>query len=456
MRIVIRSVIGALIGALVSPVLLGHVGARKGDAALYTETELAAIYSHSPLGSPPPDPTNEFAENRAAARLGQFLFFDRALSADDRVACATCHQPARAFADGRRLAKGLAVGTRNTPTVLNSAFDQWFFWDGRTDSSWSQALKPFENPREAGSDRLYILHLVADYPALRSAYRQVFGPLPELRDRERFPLHARPDEDPHLPVAQAWARMSLADRTAVDRAFSNLGKAIEAYERELVDGGSAFDRYVSGLKSGDLADQRAISPAAKRGLRLFVGSAHCELCHSGPTFSDGQFHNLGLPLLPGEVADAGRALGIREVLADPFNGRGEFSDARRGASDDRLAFLPSPASELGAFKTPSLRDVALTAPYMHDGRFATLRQVLDFYAEGEAASHGRLTGERERTADLVPHLNESQKGDLIAFLKTLTGKPPPAHLTRPPGWGCVSRVRRARRAMPHCHGSAAP
>lgn len=426
----------AAVAAVAAALLAATAGeaapASKGDRALYTPAELAAIYRHSPLGPLPPGRTDDVANNPRAAAFGQFLFFYTGFSADGRVSCATCHQPQRAFTDGRALAKGLAVETRNTPTVLDAAFNQWFFWDGRTDSLWSQALQPFENPGEFGGDRLHIVHVIAGDPALRQAYREVFGPLPPLADGRRFPAHARPDPDPRAPLAQAWAAMAPADRTAVNRVFSNLGKAIEAYERKLVSRDSPFDRYVAGLRTGDPAAESALSPAAKRGLKLFVGAANCDLCHSGPDFTDGQFHNLGLPLLPAETADTGRAAGIRLLQADPFNGTGPFSDDPKGEAKDRIAFLPAPDSQLGAFKTPTLRNVALTAPYMHDGRFATLEQVLDFYAEGKAASRGRLVGKREGTVNLVPHLSKLQQADLIAFLKTLTGAPLPGRLTKAP------------------------
>ena len=432
-----HGVFGAAIGALgvaagLAVILGAGARAAPGDRALYTPAERAAIYRHSPLGKVPPDPTDRFVNDPAAARLGQFLFFDTGFSANGKVACSTCHQPARAFTDGRALTKGIAVGTRNAPTVLNTAYNHWFFLDGRTDSLWSQALQPFENPREMGSDRLHVLHLVADSSALRSAYRHIFGPLPPLADLKRFPMHARPDPDARAPLARAWQAMAPADRTAVDRAFSNLGKAIEAFERKLISKDAPFDIYVAGLRTEDAAERNAISPAARRGLKLFVGAGNCDLCHAGPTFSDGQFHNLGLPVLAGEAPDPGRAQGIRLVRADPFNGAGAFSDDPSGAAREKLEFLPAPDTQLGAFKTPTLRNVALTAPYMHDGRFATLQDVMRFYAEGKAASHGRLVGTREATADLVPHLTPAQQADLVAFLKTLTGTPVPRSLTVPP------------------------
>ena len=406
----------------------------KDNPALYTADELSAIYRHSPLGRLPPDPTNRVAEDPNAAALGQFLFFDSRFSANGRISCATCHNPALAFCDGRALSKGIAVGTRNVPTVLDVAYSQWFFLDGRTDSLWSQALQPFENAAEFGGDRLQMVLMTLRDPDLRTAYQQVFGSLPALSGE--FPSavhHARPDADPQSPVAQAWRNISPADRRVVDEIFSNLGKAIAAFERKLLGGPAPFDRYVAGLRSHDPTLQRAISPAARRGLKLFVGAGRCELCHSGPAFTDGQFHNLGLPLLPGQAADTGRADGIRRLQGDPFNGVGHFSDAA-GTTDaqSRLSFLPDPASQLGAFKTPTLRNVALTAPYMHDGRFTTLEQVLDFYGRGNQAKHGQTVGLRERTVDLVPHLTGSQDADLVAFLQTLSSPPLPSASTHAP------------------------
>jgi cytochrome c peroxidase len=406
--------------------------ASGGEADLYSKDELAAIYRHSPLSALPAGGTDGVADSAPAAALGQFLFFDAALSANGKVSCASCHQPAHGFTDGRALAKGLAVGTRNTPTLLDAVFNHWFFLDGRTDSLWSQALQPFENVREFGSDRLAIAHQIAADPALRASYRQAFGALPPLDDATRFPAHARPGPDAEAALARTWQAMAPADHTAVNRLFSNLGKAIEAYERKLVSAAAPFDTYVAGLRSGDTAKLAAIPAAAKRGIKLFVGAGNCELCHAGPTFSDGQFHNLGLPLLPGKAPDRGRADGIVQVRADIFNAAGPFSDTPPAEAKQQLEFLPAPESQLGAFKTPTLRNVALTSPYMHDGRFATLAQVMQFYAQGAAASHGRLVGTREATANLVPRLTPAQQADLIAFLDTLTGEPLSASLTAPP------------------------
>ena len=383
------------------------------------------------MGELPREPTNGVADSAPAAALGQFLFFDTRFSANGEVACATCHQPARGFSDGRAVATGLAPGRRNTPTLLNVALNHWFFWDGRADSLWSQALQPLEGPREEGGDRLHIVHLIAADAALSAAYQRVFGLLPPLADIARFPPHARPDPDPRSSLAEAWQAMASDDRTEVNRVFSNLGKAIEAYERRLISGGSPFDTYVEGLRTGDPAKTAVLSPAAARGLKLFVGAANCGACHTGPALSDGEFHNLGLPLLPGEEPDRGRAAGMALLRTDVFNAAGPFSNDPTGTAAQRLGFLPSPESQLGAFKTPSLRNIALTAPYMHDGRFATLPEVLEFYAQCKTASHSSRIGTRDANLTLVPRLSPAQSADLVALLAALTGAPPPALTEKP-------------------------
>jgi len=403
------------------------------DRSLFTALELDAIFRHSPLPRLARGAADSVADDARAARFGQYLFFERRFSIDGSVSCASCHEPEKAFADGRRVGRGTETGERNTPTLLNTAFNHWFFWDGRADSLWAQALGPIENAKEFGGDRLNTLHVVAEDPALRRAYASVFGMLPPLDDVRRFPRHAFPDPNSSSPAARAWAAMAAADRDAANRMFANLGKAIEAYERRLVNERSEFDHYVAALKSGDRAQQRAYPGAAKRGLKLFVGAAQCELCHSGAAFSDGEFHNNGLPVLVEGMRDIGRMAGIPVVRASIFNATGPFSDDAAGEPKDRLAYLPPPKSQLGAFKTPGLRNVALTAPYMHDGRFESLEEVLEFYAKSENDGQKKtLVGEREATLGLIPDLSKAQLADLAAFLRTLTGTAVQAALTGPP------------------------
>lgn len=406
--------------------------APAGGMVTYTPAELAAIQRHTAASTrPPPDPTDRVADNPRAAAFGQYLFFDRRLSIDDRFSCASCHQPAHAFTDGRRFGKAIGVDPRNTPTLLNAADGHWFFLDGRADSMWSQALDVIENPLELGNNRLHLAHTIYSVPDLRRAYESIFGALPPLADTARFPADGTPAAPAHSAEARAWQRMNAADRTAVNRVFSNVGKALEAYERRLIVRDSAFDRYAAALADGNAAGLKALSPAAQRGLKLFVGSARCELCHSGKDFTDDAFHNVGLPELRGEAPDSGREKGIRELLSSAFNAAGAYSDAPHGRLAQRLQFLPAPKSMRGAFKTPTLRNVALTAPYFHDGRFETLKQVVAFYAEGPP-KNAKLMGTREGTLALIPHLTPAQIDDLVAFLESLDGAPLPAALTKPP------------------------
>src|SRR5258708_6850688 len=166
----------ALCGIAVTVGLTAILGAAAPlvhtERDLYTADELARIYRRSPLGPLPPGRVAGVAAGGAPPALGNFLFFDPRLSANGDIACATCHQPARGFSDGRAVAKGLLPGTRNTPSLLNAALNHWFFWDGRADSLWSQALQPLEGPREAGGDRLHIAHLAASDPALGAAHQR--------------------------------------------------------------------------------------------------------------------------------------------------------------------------------------------------------------------------------------------------------------------------------------------
>jgi cytochrome c peroxidase len=349
--------------------------------------EVRAFLELSPLPDPPPDATNRFADDPRAARLGQYIFFDPRFSARGTVACATCHQPALGFADGKHFGgveAGAAGGAatvldRHTPSLFNVAYNRWWFWDGRADSLWAQPLRPLEEPREHASSRLEVAHAIRADPGLTHAYEAIFGALPDLADGRRFPPKGRPGD-------ASFDAMEAADRLAVDRVFANFGKSIAAYERRLVSRASPFDEFVAGVRSGDVARQRALTPAAREGLRLFVGAARCVLCHSGPTFSDREFHDNRVPTLTGEPRrDAGRNRGIPTVQADPFNGTGAFSDATEGPARDKLHFLPQAGDNWSEFKTPTLRNVALTAPYMHQGQFATLDEVLAYYNSLERA-----------------------------------------------------------------------
>ncbi len=403
-----------------------------GDGPVqFTPDEQRRILTHAPLGPPPPDPTNRVADDPAAARLGQFLFFDPRLSANGAISCGSCHDPEHGFTSPDPVAVGLAAGRRNSLSLWNVGHQRWFYWDGRVDSLWAQALNPIENPVEMGGSRLQVAHLMHDDPQLRAAYEVCFGPLPPLGQRGRFPPQGGSrSADPADPSGQAWLAMEPADRLLVNQVFSNVGKALAAYERRLQSHQSAFDRFAEALRSGDTAGQEVLSDAAKRGMKLFVGRGNCRLCHSGPNFSDGEFHNIGVPPLHGGLPrDAGRYAGIDVVLADPFNGLGVHSDAPESATARKLKFLTNTPDNWGRFRTPSLRNVARTAPYMHQGQFKTLREVLQYYSTLE----GFMQMAHHRETILVPlDLSDREADDLAAFLEALTDEGLPEGLGGPP------------------------
>lgn len=397
-------------------------------SVILAAAEIELALELSPLPDVPADPTNAVADDRAAARLGQALFFDERLSGPGSVSCATCHDPALGFGDGRKLARAVAHHPRHTPSLWNVGHNRWFFWDGRKDTLWSQALAPFEDPREHASSRLQVVHAVADDPALARAYSHVFGALPDLSDRGRFPPEGRPvpGEDEHAQ-ALAWASMDAADQLAVNRVFTNLGKAIAAYERRIVSRQAPFDLFVEGLRDGDEHKLAALSPSAQRGFSLFVGEARCILCHDGPSFTDKEFHSNRVPT--GEGTDPGRGLGILRLQEDPFNSASQWADDGGKSAVGKLSF-PQVGWELpGSFKTPGLRNVAFTAPYMHEGQLATLEEVLDFYNTLERAAP---PGKHDERILRPLNLGDDLLADLLAFLHALSDDSLPAELRSAP------------------------
>ncbi len=432
----------ALLLILASVSVTPVAGAQSGDGTgsragaeppvEFTAQERARIFSHSPLPLPPPDATNAVADDPRAARLGQMLFFETRLSSDGSVACSTCHNPGEGLADRKQRAQGLGQMPRHTPSLWNAAYNRWFFWDGRADTLWSQALQPIENPLEMGGSRLQTVRLIQADAALRSAFEELFGPLPDLSDLERFPAAARPTpDDPQHPHGLAWARMSPVDRELVNRLVAQVCKALAAYQRLLLSRRAPFDVFVEGLREGDASKLTAISPEAQRGLKIFVGVGNCRLCHVGPHFSDGEFHNVRAPALDGELpTDAGRFVGIERLLADPFNAAGAYSDDRDGPQASRLRFLARKPADAGLFKTPTLRNIAHTPPYMHQGQFATLERVVAHYSTFEGAAPA---GHHQQDPFLKPiNLSPEQATELVAFLKTLSDVEIDPALLRPP------------------------
>lgn len=409
-------------------------GFEKGEdpSGFFSKKEVSSILNMSPEGGPelPESPSNAVADDPAAAHLGQFLFFDTRLSANGEVACASCHAPDKGFADGERLANGVGQTGRHAPTLLNAAYNRWQFWDGRTDSLWSQAWGPLEADVEHGTDRLAIAHLIDQSPEYRQAYEALFGPLPDFSDTDRFPDHARPiPSDTQRPEHQAWTAMTPEDKKSVMTVVANITKSIAAYERKLVSFDADFDHFAQALREQDTSGMDALSESAKRGLKIYLGEANCDLCHNGALQSNFEFHNLGMgsrEWLSG--VDDGRYTGASKVFADPLNARGDFSSASDWGYPQLTYLRQEDFLQKGAFKTSTLRNITRTAPYMHGGEFATLDEVINFYADlQEDPPVGR------RDALVQPFsVTTEEVADLEAFLESLNGAVLPETLTSQP------------------------
>jgi cytochrome c peroxidase len=417
----------------------------------------ALIGLHYDSGPPPADASNRFANDAAAQRFGQKLFFDPALSGPliegdndgsaatlgrmgeaGKVSCSGCHLPESGFVDTRSPHRQISLAAgwtqRRTPSLLEAGFAPLYNWDGRRDSIWSQVIGVMENHAEFNSGRLFVALQI--YRLHRSEYEAIFGALPGLDDAARFP---------QLTAAQAgclergtktgavydcrgkpgdgadYDALSEADQRAVTTVTVNAAKAIAAYVARLRCGAGQLDAWLDG-------DASALDAAELRGAALFVGRARCDTCHSGPNLTDGRFHNVGLAPAPVAVAfvdsnDRGAATGIAALLDDPLNTRGAFSDGDRNV-------LPASvdASFEGAFRTPSLRCVSQRPSFMHTGQIRTLEQAVSFHDRG-----GDPAGNYPGRNELEPlGLSEEERADLSKFLRALDGPGPEAALRAPP------------------------
>lgn len=348
----------------------------------------AVVRAQATLGLPPVPIPRENPQTPEKVALGSALFDDRRLSADGEVSCATCHQADRAFADGRAVAQGVGqrAGTRNTPTLINSAYLTSLFWDGRRASLEEQAADPLVNPVEHGlGSHDEVLATVRADAAYAAGFRASFGVAPESIGLE------------HVVTALA------------------------AFQRTLVAGDSPFDRYRYG------GDPTALSAAQVRGLGLFAGRAQCASCHTieqeHALLTDNEFHTIGIgqERVQPRLADRTKRL----VRLSPVERDRSITSDPEVASLGRFAVTLKPV-DVGRFRTPSLRNVALTAPYMHDGSVPTLAEAV----EREVYYRGLEAG---RPLVLTPQ----EKEDLVAFLEALTSHgvsssgadalPPPEH-----------------------------
>jgi cytochrome c peroxidase len=337
------------------------------------------------------------------------------------VSCASCHAAGSESLDDRRsspgkVSLGTNLGTRNALGAINSSFYTWTNWGGRFDSQWALPTAVAENGAIMNSTRLGVAHML--YAKYRTEYNALFPTVldadldPTATNAARFPASGKPGQ-------ASWdTTVATDDKVIINRIYANYGKALAAYVRKLVSRNAPFDRFIAG-------DKTAISISAQRGAKLFLTKG-CVGCHSGPNFSDNQFHALLAPDDPNAAArDMGRYQDVPGLIgaANLFNVNGAYSD---NTTTGKLANLVQDATQKGQFRTKSLRNIAQSGPYMHSGQIATLEEVVDFYnaGGGDPGSSGITKDSR-----MVPlNLTSGDKTDLVEFMKTLTGDPVPVSL----------------------------
>ena len=338
-----------------------------------------------PLGLPPAPIPDDNPITVEKVALGEKLFLDKRFSSTGEVSCSTCHLPEKAFTDGPlKVSEGISklTGTRNAPTVLNAVYFKSQFWDGRSPDLEDQALHPFVNPVEMGlKDHQPILDIVRTDPDYRKAFKQVF------------------------------------DTSSEAITMKQVTQAIAAFERTKVAGNSAFDRYFYG------SDELALTEQQKRGFDLFVNQGRCVSCHrieqTQALFTDNRFHNVGVGIndIQRDVPElAGAFLKTKLTLAEVDE---KILSDKRTSELGRFAITKG-FDDLGGFKTPTLRNVAVTAPYFHDGSSATLREAVVHYNNGGVTNEGDPVNDFLSGGIRPLQLTDSQIDDLVAFMEALT------------------------------------
>lgn len=388
----------------------------SGSATDWTASEISILKSLwiGSVGSMEADGSNRFSNSADAASLGKKLFFDANLSASGKISCASCHQPEKKFTDGKRVSFGSSETKRNAQGLLGVGYHTWFYWDGRRDSLWAQALTPIETQGEMDNNRTDAVRYVLQHTEYGQEFIELGGHGLDVGDKARF----KPGAGPFTTSGgkQLWLSMSPEDRESVNQTFADIGKIIAAYVEQLRHQPSRFDEFVEVLiESGGESANAILDTDERKGLKLFLdsGRTQCLRCHNGPLFTNFGFHNIATGGFDGVTLDLGRMVGLQAALVNEFNCNGEFSDS----GDNRCAKLEFAADNhggQGAFKVPGLRDVGDTHPYMHDGRFSDLYEVIRFYTQVPDA---------ELEPHEVPALSLSQQEieQMVAFLKTLTG-----------------------------------
>jgi cytochrome c peroxidase len=346
----------------------------------FSTQETAKILQHGPWPPPPArDPSNRASGRPEAVALGGRLFFEPRLSGTGSVLCASCHVPFRAFQDARPRAFGVQEAERNTPSLLDVRLNRWYGWDGAHDSLWSQSIRPLLDERE-----------------MRSSARKVAEVMRALFAKD---------------YAAAFGRELPADDQEV---LVDVGKALAAYQETLASGRTAFDDFRDALANNKTHDYPV---AAQRGLKIFIGKGNCATCHFGPHFTNGEFADTGVTFFAGRGrVDPGRHTGIRKLKENPHNLLGRYNDDPARSTATGTRHVEPQHRNFGEWRVPGLRNVALTAPYMHNGSLASLRDVVKHYSE---LNEERLHSDGERVLKPLK-LSDAEIDDLVAFLQSLS------------------------------------
>ena len=355
-------------------------------SSLFTESEIRSVLTHGPWPVPlSRDPSNRVSGKPEAIEFGERLFFDTRLSGGGHFSCGTCHVPDRNWTDNQTRSTANAEMDRNTPTLMNVRLGRWFGWDGASDSLWSQSIRPMLDPRELGASPRHVADLVRNDEQLSCRYRKTYGSPPPATNEEAVMV--------------------------------DVAKALAAFQETLQSGRTPFDNFRDALARGERITPWTYSEAAQRGLKIFIGKGGCNTCHTGPNFTNGEFHDTGLSVFvaPGRV-DPGRHEGIRKVRESRFNLLGPYNDEPARATAARTRHVTLEHRNFGEFKVPSLRNLILTVPYAHDGQVATIDDVLRHYSE---LNLDRLHADGESILKPLK-LTAREQTDLVVFLESLS------------------------------------
>ena len=384
--------------------LLALAAASTASAAAqpvdFSDAELRAILRHGPWPAPwSPDPSNRVSGDSEAIELGERLFFEPRLSPSGKVLCATCHAPFRGFQDTRARAFGLAEVDRNTPSIFNARYNRWFGWDGAGDSLWAQSIRPILEPREMGGSQAQAAALLRGDPELSCRYEKIFGAPPPASD---------------------------------EAVLAGIGKALAAFQETIVTGRAPFDDFRDALEKGDRASAARYPFAAQRGLRIFVGKGNCSACHFGPTFSNGEFHDTGVPFFIKGGVDPGRHGGIKQAGGQSPQSAGRAQRRPGGRERDQDA--------AGRARAPQLRRVQGALP-QERGADRTLhaqrqRGVVGRRRAPLFRARSRPAAFRRREPCKPLRLSAAESADLVAFLESLTESASALAPRRPSGAPC--------------------